>query len=397
MTDIPDNLNPLLAADSPLDDKARSLVQKMNQAERDKKRSREEQTLHDDARRRRVEFTRDELWGQPAAIRTTLEQERQAIAQAAARIGSHAIDRIYLIGCGDSLGAMVGVRAAYERLLSVPCEPMQALDFAYYYHSLVNDRTLVIALSSSGVTARVVEGLLLARALGARTLALTNTMNSPLMQESEQSIFIHATRKGWPTQSTTAAMAILYQFAFDLARSKGIHTSLVSELEQELNRSPERIEAVLQEHDPQVKAVAEKEAFKNICLYAGGGPSYASAIFGAAKLKECALTHAVAIPLEEYHHYVSQREGDPLFLIAPTGPTLPRAIETARSGRTWGGTVYGIITKGDQLLKENVDLAFELPPVNEFLAPMVYSVPVQLFAYYAAMALFAASPAKTGA
>src|SRR5207253_1080287 len=152
------------------------------------------------------------------------------------------------IGCGDSLSAMVAVRGLYERLLSVPCEPIQALDFAYYYH-LVNERSVVLALSSSGTTARVVEGVLLARALGARTLGLSNTVNSALMQASEETIVVHATRRGWPTQSTTAAMAVLYKFAFELARHRGVQSTLVSQLEDELHQIPEHTEVVIKEHE----------------------------------------------------------------------------------------------------------------------------------------------------
>src|SRR5712692_9015760 len=192
--------NPLLAPDSPLDQRARAVVRELNQLEHDKAHAHAEQDVQNPERRRRVELTRDELWGQPAAIQTTLERERHAIAEAAAHAAALDINRIFMIGCGDSLGAMLGVRSLFEHLLSVPCEPIQALDFAYRFSGLVDERTLVIALSSSGVTARVVEGVLLARAAGARTLGLTNAMNSRLMHESDETIFIHATRKGWPTQ-----------------------------------------------------------------------------------------------------------------------------------------------------------------------------------------------------
>jgi glucosamine--fructose-6-phosphate aminotransferase (isomerizing) len=149
---------------------------------------------------------------------------------------------------------------------------------------------------------------------------------------------------------------------------------------------------VIEEHDQSLAQVAERMVSRELCLYTGGGPAYACAMIGAAKLKECSLKYGVALPLEEYHHYVSQRDGDPLFLIAPTGPSLQRALDTTRSGRIWGGRVYGVLTRGDQALTNNVDVAFELPAVPELLAPMVYSVPVQLFAYHLAMHQFRSLP-----
>lgn len=381
-----DYLHPLLAPDSPLEPAARAQVEEVNRAEQARTHSHAEQDLDDADRRRRVELTRAELWGQPTAIRTTLQQERLAISEAAARIAARPIDRLYLIGCGDSLGAMVAVRGLYERVLGVPCEPIQALDFAYYYHGLVNERCLVIALSSSGATARVVEGVLLARALGARTLGLSNTVDSALMLASEETIFVHATRRGWPTQSTTAAMAALYQFAFDLALRMGSQSDdALLRLKDELYLTPDHIEIAIKEHDQSLKHVAQVMASRDVCLFTGGGPSYSCAIVGAAKLKECSLKYGVALPLEEYHHYVSQRDGDPLFLIAPAGATLRRARDTAKSGRIWGGIVYGVVTRGEQALVESVDVAFELPAVHELLAPMVYTVPVQIFAYHVGM------------
>src|SRR5438067_9790084 len=121
--------NPLFAADSPLDEAARALVEEVNHAERARTHSHAEQDVDDAERRSRVERTRAELWGQPEAIRTTLQQERPAIAEAASRIAARPIERVYLIGCGDSLSAVWAVRGLYERILSVPCEPIQALDF----------------------------------------------------------------------------------------------------------------------------------------------------------------------------------------------------------------------------------------------------------------------------
>ena len=135
--------------------------------------------------------------------------------------------------------------------------------------------------------------------------------------------------------------------------------------------------------------VGEAEAGRHVYLFAGGGPAYACAMFGAAKVKEMTTQdHAYALPQEEYHHFHSQKAGDPLFVIAPEGPSVPRAVQSAARGKGWGGQVYGVVTKGGSPLLEHVDVAFELPKVDELLVPIVYTVPVQLFAYHVAMAKF---------
>lgn len=379
---------PLTADDSPLAPRARLLLADLHRQEREKALVLPTDDPLDPKRRRRVEQTRDEMWAQPEAIRRTLALERHAIAEVAAAGAKRSLDRIVMVGCGDSLACMVAVRAMYEHLLGIPCEPIQALDFAYYYAPTAGDRALVVGLSSSGVTTRVVEALLLARAQGALTLGLSNTPGSPVMTESDLCVTVHAERKGWPTQSSTAAMMVLYQLGLDLGRAVRGGSAGIDELEAALLRTPEHIAQTLARHDGAMALIANREAQRNMYLYAGGGPAYACAQFGAAKVKECATSHAMAIPLEEYHHYNSQKAGDPLFLIAPRGPSLSRALDTALEGRRWGGQVYAIATEGDSVLKPAVDQQLELPVMPECLVPMVYTVPVQLFAYHTAIAKF---------
>ena len=381
-------LSPLLSPDSPLEKHARQLIEQLYHREQQKALTLPTDDPLDPKRRKRVGLTRDEMLTQSEAIQTTLEYERQAIQEAARTFNTRPIDRIIMTGCGDSLASMIGVRSLFESLLSIPCEPVQALDFVYYYHQPVNERSLVIVLSSSGTTTRVVEALLLAKAKGVQSLALTNTTGSPLMEESDKHLYIHAERKGWPTQSSTAAMALLYLFAIELARDQGRRSEEADSLESALFDMPRLVAQALNDHDTAVAQLAEKEARQPLYLFTGGGPAYACALFGAAKVKECSPDHAIAIPLEEYHHYNSQKANEPLFLIAPSGPSIPRAVDTLSEGHRWGGRVYSVLTEGDDQLHHESDAVFLLPRVDERLAPMIFSIPVQLFAYHTAMAKF---------
>ncbi len=381
--------SPLLNQSSPLDSRARGLIEDLNRREYEKSLTLPTDDPLDQKRRTRVELTWTEMWAQPDKIKLTLELERESIVDAASHLKEKPIDRVVMVGCGDSLASMIGVRSLYESLLGIPCEPVQALDFVYYYYLPINERTLVAVLSSSGVTTRIVESLLLAKAMGAQTLALSNTAGSALMVEADQRILIHAERKGWPTQSSTAAMAVLYQYGIELARQMRPNQGVeIDSLEEALHGTPALIAQALDTHNESIADLADEEADHPLYLFAGGGPSYASALFGAAKVKELSPDHAIAIPLEEYHHYNSQKVAEPLFLIAPNGPSLPRAIDTAREGKRFDGMVYSLISEGNSLLDEISDACFYLPVMDERLVPMVYSIPVQLFAYHVAMAKF---------
>ncbi|WP_052952798.1 SIS domain-containing protein [Devosia psychrophila] len=345
----------------------------------------------DTKRRRRVELTLPEIEEQPQVIRTTLERERGNIAAAADRVAKSGIKRIYMTGCGDSLACMVAVRSLYEELFGIPCEPVQALDMAYYYHHTLGPDALVITLSSSGTTTRTVEAMMIAKAKGAQTLALSNTPGSALMVESDHQLTIHATRKGWPTQASTAAIALLCQFALDVAKASGRAPSRVATLQAALDAIPDQIAEVITTHNAAIAEIAAREAARTVYLYAAGGPSYAAAMFGTAKVKECTPDHGIAIPLEEFHHYNSQKAGDPLFLIAPAGPSVPRARDTAHEGKRWGGQVYAVVTGDEDMLDTHADVTLRLPAVPEVLSALVYTIPVQLFAYHVAMAKFRAA------
>ena len=384
-------LTPLLAENAPLDARGREIVTHLFRAEQALMAALPTDDPRDPKRLRRVKLTHAEMFGQPEAIRTTLQRERDAIDRIATSLAANRFDRVVLTGCGDSLAVMHGVRLLLETMLQLPCEPVQALDLAYYQAALLGPRTLVVCLSSSGTTTRTVEALLMARAQGAVTLALSNTPGSILMQEATHGLLIHAERKGWPTQSSTAAMALLCALAIRLGALRG--AAGASAQAQALEILPEVMQAVLSENDPILREIAISQASRPIYLYAGGGPAYASALFGATKMKECSPDHAMAIPLEEFHHYNSQKAGDPLFVLAPAGPSVARARDTAEEGRRWGGRIYAIVTDDEAALDDCSDLVLRLPALPETFAAFLFTLPPQLFAYHTALEKFRAAGA----
>jgi glucosamine 6-phosphate synthetase-like amidotransferase/phosphosugar isomerase protein len=383
--------SPLLAADSPLDDRQKEVVERVSKAERAGILALPTDDALDPKRRARVEATRAEMFGQPQAIRATWNRNEEALASIGERIAGATFDRVFLVGAGDSLAVMIGARRALELMLGVPCEPVQSLEFAYYQQHLVTDRSLVIALSSSGETTRTVEAVLVAQHAKALTVALTNTVGSSLDQESENTLLIQATRVGWPTQSSTAALALLLRLAATVGVLRGVEGA--TELSEEVSILPELIAQVLDDNDSRIAEIARVEAHRTMYLFSAGGPNWAAAIVGAAKVKETTPDHAVEIQVEEFHHYNSQKPGEPMFIFAPSGPSVPRAVDTGRDSRRFGGQLYVVTTAGESAFDEYANGILELPVVDEALSPLLYVVPAQMIGYHLGMAKFHAAEA----
>jgi glucosamine--fructose-6-phosphate aminotransferase (isomerizing) len=345
----------------------------------------------DAERRRRVEATRDELLAQPAVVDRNWEGNREALDGAAWMIADRELDRAFLVAAGDSLAVMAAARIVLEAVLGVPCEPVQSMELAHYLAPAISGRSLVVALSSSGETTRTVEALLVAQRAGALTLALTETAGSTLDEESNHTLHVDVTRVGWPTQSHTAALALLFRLAGLVGRALG--AAGADALLTELAIVPGLMSAALAMSDPIVAEIATREAGRHMYLFSGAGPNRASAVVGAAKVEECSPDHAMAVHLEDYHHYTSNKVGEPLWLLVPSGPSVERAVDTARRARSFGEHVYVATTAGEHAFDGLVDAVVRLPDVAEELSPLLYLLPAQLMGYHLAMAKFAVADA----
>lgn len=336
----------------------------------------------DERRLKRNSYTYEELKAQPDKIVETIEKEKQAIAQIAKKICEKPIRQIYMVGCGDSVAALRGTRYYLESLLGIPCKEEDALDFAYYNSGAVGEDTLVIALSSSGRTIRVLEALLVARAKGAQTLALSNTPGSPLMEAATVGIRIHASRKGWPTQSSTSAMATVIQLGLEMGRCLGVDSDKMRFYEEQFAKVPELMRQSVAMTESRIQELASRLYQKKQFFFCGGGPFYTCAEYGAAKVKESTPGYATPVMLEEFHHYNTVKKGDDLFLVVPPGYSDQRGIETIWACKELGGTVYVLTSEKEELLIQEADEVILLPEVEECFANLVYSIPLQMFGYY---------------
>lgn len=383
--------SPTVGDASQLDDEARDLIARLNAQESEHIAGLPTDDPNDPKRQRRVGLTLPEILDQPDCVVKTVRGHRGAIRSTAEAIAHMQPTQIIMTGCGDSLAVHEAVRGLMETLCGVPCEPVQALEMAYYQNRFIGPKTLVIGLSSSGWTPRTLEAMLRAKQKGACLLALTNTAESPITAISDFTLMIEAQRKGWPTQSSTAAIALLAQLALDVGRARTLQSDQIEQWQHELDAMPDRMAHVLKTVSPAVETLAGDLSGAPMVLFSGAGPSYAAARFGAAKIKECTSGHALAIPLEEFHHYTSIKPGEPLFIVAPPGPLQPRALDTARRAKVWRGRPFALVQEDDNALSTACEQVFALPPVSEALSSLVYSLPVQVLAVHMALKEFEAA------
>jgi glucosamine--fructose-6-phosphate aminotransferase (isomerizing) len=339
-------------------------------------------TADDPARLARVERTRVELFGQGAAIRATLAAAEAPLAEIAARLAGRTIERIVVAGCGDSWFAGLAMRHALERLTGRPAEGVQALDYAAYGAAVAGPGTLVVGISSGGNTPAVMAALTAAAAGGAFTIGVSNTPGSPITTDFDAALLVEATRRGWPTQSTNATMALLVALGAAIAPESPVCPALRAELAT----LPDIVDRLCVALDAPLRATAAVWAPADLVLFTGLGPNFAAAAIGAAKLRELSPVHGFALPLEEYHHYRSQKAGDPIVVVATDPASVERALDTALVAEHVGGPLLAILAAPAPEIERRAAAVVRLPAVSPALAPMLSILPLHHLAHHFAVA-----------
>jgi glutamine---fructose-6-phosphate transaminase (isomerizing) len=329
-----------------------------------------------------------ELVAQPEAVAATLDNEAATIAEVAALIHQRAITRLYLVGCGDSYYTAWAAKYAFESLWRTPCEVVQALEYVDYVAEVSGPDTVVIGLSSSGASRTSVRAIRRAREQGALMIGVTNTQGSPFTTDVDAAILVHATRAGWPTQASTAALASLLLLAVELGRRRrGAMDAELDEVRRQIRDLPGTMAATIAEQEETARDLAVSLADQDNFFFLGAGPSYGTAQFGMAKLKEASQEHSIALELEEYDHIQSfaLKEQEPVFLVAPTGRSFGRAREIAAAIVRSHGQLIALADRDDAEIGALASRRFSMPRLDERVSPAVYVLPLQLFAYHLAL------------
>ncbi|MHC4296147.1 MAG: glutamine--fructose-6-phosphate transaminase (isomerizing) [Planctomycetota bacterium] len=295
--------------------------------------------------------------------------------------------RLILTACGTAFHAGLVGEFLFEQLARIPAETEYASEFRYR-NPIIEDGTVVIAISQSGETLDTFAAIEEAKERGATVLGIVNVVGSSIARTTDAGVYLHAGPEIGvaSTKAFTGQVAVLTMLAIELGRRKHISSSDADGYVEELAKVPDKIETILA-HSDQIKEIAAANVDKDNWLFLGRGFNYPVALEGALKLKEISYIHAEGLPAAEMKHGPIALIADdmPAVFIATAGPQYDKIIGNIAEVRARGGKTIVVATEGDRGIAEHADHLITIPEAPEFLQPMLTVVPLQLLAYHAAV------------
>lgn len=324
--------------------------------------------------------------------REQLSEFKQIITDAISPEEIRSVKRVIIFGDGDSYHAARAMEMAFENIANITCEPMSSQRFLNYNVEWMrvkeqND-TLVIGISASGKTQRVVQGLERANEHRGFTLALTGTPDSPVTTVAQRSVCVEVPNMG-PSPGIRTYNASLMGLGLLALRigeiSENLDQAETGELYKQLADLADALEQTANAAEKNTQETANALSDAQKMMFLGSGPSYGTALFSAAKIVEAAGVFAIGQDLEEWAHVerFAYPIDMPVFIIAPPGKSHWRAANLASAAQHYGRRVIAIIKDGDNEIAQNSDFIFPIfGEMREEFSPLVYHTAVNFFATY---------------
>jgi glucosamine--fructose-6-phosphate aminotransferase (isomerizing) len=298
------------------------------------------------------------------------------------------IKSVQILACGTSYHAGLVARYWFEKLARVPCSVEVASEFRYRY-PIIDKDTLIVTLSQSGETADTLAALQEAKRLGATySLAICNVPESSLVRESDLVMLTNAGPEIGvaSTKAFTTQLAVLYLLVIAIGRRFDLDENLELKILSELMDLPKYITSVLQ-LDDEIKQLAERFSDKNNALFLGRGSQFPIAMEGALKLKEISYIHAEAYPAGELKHgpLALIDNAMPVITVAPNNSLLEKLRSNIQEVSARGGQLIVFMDEGLSATNDQNMTIIKVTSVVNELAPLVYSIPLQLLAYHVAV------------
>jgi glutamine---fructose-6-phosphate transaminase (isomerizing) len=297
------------------------------------------------------------------------------------------VDRIILMACGTSWHAALLGEYLIEQFARIPVEVEYASELRYR-NPPVEPGTLVFAISQSGETADTLGALKEMKRKGHRTLAICNVVGSSIAQEADGGIYLHAGPEIGvaSTKAYTSQCMVLTLLALYFGRMRHLSFDAGMRIIDELHALPSKVQAALQTEE-ECKRIAAKYCGANNFLYLGRQYNFPTALEGALKLKEISYIHAEGYPAAEMKHgpIALVDESTPSVFIIPQGFVYDKVMSNIEEVKARGGPVIAIVEHGDTRVAELVDDVISVPSVEEFVQPIVSTIPLQLLSYHIAL------------
>ena len=340
-------------------------------------------------------FMQKEIYEQPTALINTMEGRINHENVIVDSIGNGAkgilekVEHIQIVACGTSYNAGMVARYWFESLAGVSCDVEIASEFRYRKF-VTRPNSLLITLSQSGETADTLAALRLAKEKGyMAALTICNVAGSSLVRESDLAFM---TRAGVEvgvasTKAFTTQLAALLMLVTALGKVKG-HISAEKEHEiiKAMQSLPGEIEKALA-FDTEIEALAEDFAEKHHALFLGRGAFYPIAVEASLKLKEISYIHAEAYAAGELKHGpLALIDADmPVIVVAPNNELLEKVKSNIEEVRARGGQLYVFADKEAGFTPSEGMKIITMPKVNDIVAPIFYTIPMQLLSYHVAL------------
>ncbi len=295
--------------------------------------------------------------------------------------------RVILTAQGTALHAAMIGEYLLEDFAKIPCECEYASEFRYR-NPIIEEGSVVLAVSQSGETADTLAALREAKSRGALSLGVINVVGSTIARDTDAGVYLRVGPEIGvaSTKAFTGQVMVLTMIALFMARRRFMSPEASARVMAQLEQIPDLIERVLDTND-QIRKVTEKHVERDNWLFLGRGYNYPTALEGALKLKEISYIHAEGMPAAEMKHgpIALIDDGMPVVFIANQGPQYDKVLNNIEEVRSRGGHVIAVATEGDKQIESLAEDVLYVPDVPEALSPLVTVVPLQLLAYHAAI------------
>lgn len=340
-------------------------------------------------------FMLKEIMEGPEVIKNTL-RGRLMLEEGMAKLGGlesvkdelAKTERIIIVGCGTAYYAGLVGEYMLEEHAGIPVEVELGSEFRYR-KPVLNQKTMLLAISQSGETADTLEAIREGKRKGALTLGIVNTVGSTIARETDAGVYNHAgpeigvaSTKALVSQITALALLTLF-----LGRQRKMSDTDAEEIAAQLAALPQKVQKILDNRDA-IEAMAAKYADSRDFLYIGRKYNYPIAFEGALKLKEISYIHAEGCGAGEMKHgpLAMIDENFPTMAIAPSDTVYEKLASNIQEIRARRGPVVAIATEGNDDIQSYTKDVIYVPETIEMLQPILSVVPLQLFAYYFAKA-----------